>query len=382
MSQDHQPGAVDAPKTLRLRGDAPPVARLSRKALAIGGGVLSATLAGALFWSLADHHKAPPPAVREPGPIAPPEGVISQPRDYRTTSTPQLGPPLPGDLGRPILKAEQRRFDTTSSEAAPSPATGPASAPANPPVRAPNPSAPPPAGATSDTSGLFFADVSDRKPQAEQAAAAHAVAAADARTTSPERLASPASRYIVLAGTGISGALVTGLRSDAPGLAVGQVTRDVFDGLGRGVRLIPAGARLIGGYDTEVAARAARLRIKWTRLILPNGRSIVLDDLPGADAQGFAGLQDDVDRHSRAVFGAAALSTVLALGAEAGSSSDDALVEAVRRGGAQAVSDVGQQAVSKSLALPPVLTVRPGAPLTVLLSRDLVLEPYEEKATR
>ncbi len=378
MNQDHHTGAADAPKTLQLRGDAPPVARLSRKALAIGGGVLSATLAGALFWSLADHHKTPPAAVREPGPMVPPEGVTSQPRDYRTTATPQLGPPLPGDLGRPILKAEQRRFETTTSGAAASTADAPTSIP----VRAPVPSAPKSARTTSAMSGLFFAAVSDRRPQVEQAAATPSVAVGDARTTSPERLAPPASRYIVLAGTGISGALVTGLRSDAPGLAVGQVTRDVFDGLGRGVRLIPAGARLIGGYDTEVAAGAARLRIKWTRLILPNGRSIVLDDLPGADAQGFAGLQDSVERHARAVFGAAALSTVLALGAEAGSSSDDALVEAVRRGGARAISDVGQQAVSKSLALPPVLTVRPGAPLTVLLSRDLVLEPYEEKATR
>ncbi|SFI56467.1 TrbI/VirB10 family protein [Caulobacter sp. UNC279MFTsu5.1] len=377
MNEQHHPDAADSPKTLRLRGDAPPVARLSRQALAIGAGVLSTTLVGALFWSLADHHKAAPPVAREPGPVAPPEGVTAQPRDYRAKATPQLGPPLPGDLGRPILKAHNRRFDTTAVTATPAPDSVPA--------RGPAPSAPRASGATHATSGLFFDAMTDRKPQADQAGGAAVtpvVPSADSRTTSPERLATPASNYIVLAGTSISGALVTGLRSDAPGLAVGQVTRDVFDGLGRGVRLIPAGARLIGGYDTEVASGAARLRIKWTRLILPDGRSIVLDDLPAADAQGFAGLQDGVDRHGRAVVGAAALSTVLALGAEAGSSSDDALIEAIRRGGARSVSDVGQQAVSKSLALPPVLTVRPGAPMTVLLARDLVLEPYEEKATR
>ncbi len=367
MSADKTPEEVAAAKTLRLRADPPPVARLSRKALAIGGGLLSVTLAAALFWSLAEHHAASPPVPREPGPAAPPEGVAGQPRDYRRLAAPRLGPPLPGDLGRPIVAAAGRVGDrpTVVTATPPSPKAG-----ARPSV------------SRGESPGLFFALVAERKAEPASPPLTSGGAPVDTRTTSPERLVDPASRHILLAGTVIPGALVTGLRSDAPGLAVGQVTRDVFDGLGRGVRLIPAGARLIGAYDTDIVAGAARLRIKWTRLILPTGRSIVLDDLPAADPQGFAGLRDGVDRHGRAVLGAAALSTVLALGAEAGNTSgDDAVVEALRRGGARAVSDVGQQAVSKALMLAPVLTVRPGAPLTVLLSRDLVLEPYDDKVT-
>jgi type IV secretory pathway VirB10-like protein len=365
MSVDKTPEEVAAAKILRLRADPPPVARLSRKTLLIGGGLLSATLAGALFWSLAEHHKASPQVQREPGPAAPPEGVTGQPRDYRRLAAPRLGPPLPGDLGRPIVAAGGRDGDRPSVLT-----TRPSS-----PKASDHPSVSP-----AESPGLFFALVGERKVEPASPAPSAVGAPIDARTTSPERLVDPVSRHILLAGTVIPGALVTGLRSDAPGLAVGQVTRDVFDGLGQGIRLIPAGARLIGAYDTDIAAGAARLRIKWTRLILPTGRSIMLDDLPAADPQGFAGLRDSVDRHGGAVLGAAALSTVLALGAEAGNTSgDDAVVEALRRGGARAVSDVGQQAVSKALALSPVLTVRPGAPLTVLLSRDLVLEPYDDK---
>jgi type IV secretory pathway VirB10-like protein len=91
-----------------------------------------------------------------------------------------------------------------------------------------------------------------------------------------------------------------------------------------------------------------------------------------------AGLQDGVDRHGKAVLAAAALSTVLAIGAEAGQAGDGSDLErAIRRGASQSVSDVGQQAVGRSLALTPTLTIRPGAPLRVLLSRDLVLEPYD-----
>ena len=370
MSQDTTP-EPKAAASMRLRSDPPAVARLSRKALAIGAGVLSAMLAGALFWSLAEHHKVVAPTPRETGPVAPPEGVTDQPRDYRTLGALKLGPPLPGDLGRPIVKAAAR----PGAVADPSPPLAtPAPAPASTTSRRVTGS---PATASLTTS-LFFGASGERR--SEPAPAAASAKGADPRTTSPERLVAPASTHILLAGTILPGALVTGLRSDAPGLAIGQVTRDVFDSLGHGVRLVPAGARLIGSYDTDVAAGAARLRIKWTRLILPNGRSIVLDDLPAADAQGFAGLQDGVDRHGRAVPGAAALSTVLALGAEAGASVDDgALEQALRRGGARAVSDVGQQAVSKTLALAPVLTVRPGATLPVLLSRDLILEPYEER---
>ena len=190
----------------------------------------------------------------------------------------------------------------------------------------------------------------------------------------------PASPYLLQAGSIIAAALVTGLRSDASGLAIAQVSQDVFDSLGGHHLLIPAGARLIGDYETTTKAGQSRLAVIWTRLILPSGRSIVLDKLPAADAQGMAGLQDGVDRHGRAVLAAAALSTVLAIGAEAGQSSDGGDLErAIRRGASQSVSDVGQQAVGRSLNLTPTLTIRPGAPLRVLLSRDLVLEPYNEE---
>lgn len=181
----------------------------------------------------------------------------------------------------------------------------------------------------------------------------------------------------------IPAALVTGLRSDAPGLAIAQVTQDVFDSLGGGYLLIPKGARLTGEYDAEIKSGQSRLRVVWTRLTLPSGKSIILDKLPGADEQGMAGLQDGVDRHGGRVLAAAGLSTLLAIGAEAGSSSDESdIVRALRRGGSETASSVGQQMVGKSLDLAPTLTIRPGAPLRVLLTRDLVLEPYlDERKT-
>jgi type IV secretion system protein VirB10 len=213
------------------------------------------------------------------------------------------------------------------------------------------------------------------------ASSADKSAKGDPRLTSVERLQPPASPYVLQVGAVIPAALVTGLRSDAPGMAIAQVTQDVYDSLGGGYLLIPKGSKLAGEYDAGVQTGQSRLSVVWTRLTLPSGKSIVLDKLPGADEQGMAGLQDGVDRHGGRVLAAAGLSTLLAIGAEVGSSSEESdITRAVRRAGADTASSVGQQVVGKSVDLTPTLTIRPGAPLRVLLTHDLVLEPYEERS--
>lgn len=57
------------------------------------------------------------------------------------------------------------------------------------------------------------------------------------------------------------------------------------------------GARLIGIYDSQVTFGQSRVLLVWTRLIMPNGRSIVLERQPGADTAGYAGLEDRVYNH-------------------------------------------------------------------------------------
>src|SRR3546814_14340632 len=76
-----------------------------------------------------------------------------------------------------------------------------------------------------------------------------------------------------------------------------------------------------------------RVLLVWNRLIFPNGRSIVLERQPGADAEGFAGLQDGVDYHWRDLAKAAGLSTLLSVGAALATNDDDRLLSAIRNGG-------------------------------------------------
>lgn len=379
MNQTPDKQEAEIARSLRLRAAPSKVARVSRPALIVCGVVLATGLAGALGWSLIERARPAGQPPFTPAP-PPPEGVASLPRDYDAPSlAPVLGPPLPGDLGRPILRAQGLKEAGDGTTAAARSRGVPA-----PPVVASLAKREPVASdmrATSRASSLFVAVTAHGDPAPiirPEAETRQPATSPDPRIASVERLQPPASPYILQAGAIIPAALVTGLRSDVPGLAIAQVTQDVFDSLGGAHLLIPQGARLIGEYDAQIANGQSRLGVVWTRLILPSGRSIVLDKLPGADAQGMAGLQDGVDRHLGEVLASAGLSTLLAIGSESGSSDESDLTRAIRRGAAQGVSDVGHQAVGRSLARSPTLTIRPGASLRVLLTRDLILEPYLE----
>jgi len=375
MSAERTEAEEAVAKSLRLHASPAPVARLSRRALIVTSAIVSIGLFGAVSWSMLDHRRAAPPKSDTPPVATPSERVMALPKGYTgPAGVPALGPPLPGDLGRPILAAQRAQAPDgvgVLPAVDPSPETGAIARPVDPEREARAA-----VRRAAGQSGLFVAGRPDvGGPAAGEAPAK--VAAQDPRTTSVERLQAPASPYVLQAGAVIPAALVTGLRSDAPGVAIAQVTQDVYDSLGGGFLLIPAGARLVGEYEAEVKSGQSRLRVTWTRLILPSGRSIILDKLPAADAQGMAGLRDGVDRHSGRILAAAGLSTLLAIGVESGSSTDESdLVRAIRRGGADAVTDVGRQVVGRSLDRAPTLTIRPGAPLRVLLTKDLVLEPY------
>lgn len=379
MSLDIDKEQHEIAESLRLRPAPAPITKVSRKALVAAGAAISLAIGGVVIWTSREHKPAERPEPVRPAPAKTPEGIAALPKDYLARGAPPpLGPPLPGDLGRPILSAQAGKGDAEQGALAAPAHTELASMAAErelqrraelKAIRG---------------SGLFTPTITKASVKAVVDRREEAIGGqvADQRLTSPERLQSPASPYVLQAGALIPAALITGLRSDAAGLAIAQVTQDVHDSLTGQHLLIPAGSKLIGEYGTQTPDGQQRLGVAWTRLTLPNGLALVLDKLPAADSQGMAGLQDKVDRHLGRVWSAAALSTVLSIGAEGGASSDDDLTRAIRRGVGSAVSDVGQQAVGRSLDLSPTLTIRPGTSLRVLLTRDLVLEPYKAGASR
>jgi type IV secretion system protein VirB10 len=240
----------------------------------------------------------------------------------------------------------------------------------------PSPFAAVPGSAESARSDETFAqNGQDRK-------AAFLAGAPDSKIYASGSLQTPRSPFQVMAGTIISAAMVTGLNSDLPGQAIANVTEPVYDTVTGKTLLIPQGSRLLGAYDAQVAYGQSRVLLVWTRLVMPDGSSIVLDRLSGTDTKGFAGLEDETDNHWGKLVAGAALSTLLGVGAELGSGNrgsidgTDTVVVATGRSAENSVNQVGQQVTRRNLNIQPTLTVRPGFPVRVIVNKDLVLRPY------
>jgi type IV secretion system protein VirB10 len=167
-----------------------------------------------------------------------------------------------------------------------------------------------------------------------------------------------------MAGTIIAASLVSGLNSDLPGFVIAQVTENVFDSISGRHLLIPQGSRLIGKYDNVVAFGQERALVLWQRIILPDGMSVVIDNLPATDTGGYSGLADDVDLHTWKLLKGIALATVLGVASQlAFGSSDSDLVKALQQSTQSTTNRAGQRLVERQLNVQPTITVRPGWPL-------------------
>ncbi|MGJ7505671.1 MULTISPECIES: TrbI/VirB10 family protein [unclassified Variovorax] len=409
-----------APETVALRAQPRPVVRLNRRMLALGAGALAAAVLGGTMWSLQSQRRERNPAAElyNVDRVARADGLDQLPKDYAgmppasKPAPPVLGPPLPGDLGSAMAKAQQ------PMEARAGNAVDPAQAERLAAEEAARSSVffrrsgdgaaakrgtstesalPAPVG---DGSGLtagqqpfnpFGAMSSTMASSADPAVAqngqdrkeAFLAKAGDTATRNPGSLQLPASPYQVMAGTIIPAALVMGINSDLPGQVIATVTEAVYDTATGRHLLIPQGSRLIGRYDSQVAFGQRRVLLVWMRLILPDTSSVALDRLPGIDPAGYAGLEDGVDWHWDRILAGAALSTLLGVGAELAAPQNQTdqdgnrLVISVREGAQDTVNQVGQEITKRNASIQPTLTIRPGFPMRVMVSKDLVLRPYQ-----
>ncbi|MES5482634.1 TrbI/VirB10 family protein [Bradyrhizobium sp. INPA03-11B] len=350
------------------------------------------------------------------------EGLSRLPKSYEelSPSIPRLGPPSPGDVGRAFVENEKKAGVASDTGFRTNPEEDAERAERIRQTRI---------AQQAKESGLFFrlSEKQDRRRQAsmtEVAAAAPSAfrpsttdtgpsaaelaktaqamvdrsseivpssqarklafvgTKADTETTNPHTLKPAPSTYAVMAGSIIPASLVTGLNSDLPGATIGQVTENIFDTVSGEHLLIPQGARLVGKYDSIVAFGQKRALVVWTRLILPNGNSIVIENLPATDVAGYAGLEDEVDFHTWQLLKGVALATLIGVGTQLSIGNDESdLVKALRESTQQTTNRAGQRLVERELDVQPTITVRPGWPLRVIVSKDLVLKPYQDVQT-
>ena len=330
------------------------------------------------------------------GAKAPPDALAGAPASYG--DVPKLGPPLPGDLGRPILE-HQRQLGTALSVDPAADAVARAAQEAEAERQrlaaeqkaaresgvmlqiAGNARVAVPVAAAMDASVAPTVTVpektspsSDSDPNGQGRKNALVGKANESGDINPHALVQPVSPWILQAGSIIAASLVTGLNSDLPGLVTAQVTENIYDSVTGRSLLIPQGSRLIGSYDSVVAYGQSRALVVWQRIILPDGSSIRIDNVPATDAQGYAGLSDRIDRHTFQLLKGVVLSTLLGVGTELrfGSSESD-LVRAIRESAQQSGARAGDQLVTRGLNIQPSLRVRPGWPLRVVVHKDIVM---------
>jgi len=397
--QDRKP-RKSHPEALELRAQPRPVIRF-RRGLIIGlAGAAGVALFGITWMALQTHVGKIP--VNATGPnVAPrrmPDSVAALPSNY---SGVKLGPPLTGDLG-PSVVANENSLGLNAASLRPNPVTDDTRAEAirlaqqarqadeagvmvqisRPTAATENGSAAPAAMnanvASPTNAGSPLALDPSRDPNDQGRKLAMLNAKPDNTIYNPHALQTPVSPYEILAGTIIPASLISGLNSDLPGTVIAQVTEDVRDSATGRYILLPRGSRLIGAYDSVVAFGQSRALVVWQRIVMPNGTSVEIDNWPATDTEGYAGLSDQVDYHTWALLKGVALSTLLGVTTQlsVGNNNGD-LITALRQSAQDSVNQAGQRITEKNLDVQPTLRVRPGWPLNVIVSRDLILQIYK-----
>jgi type IV secretion system protein VirB10 len=379
-------------RRLTVRGSPDPVVRFRRGVIvALAGG--AALILVVLSWLALQ-----PPTLRqaasaedsgEPAREVAPEALADAPKGYGDVA--RLGPPLPGDLGRPILE-HQRSVEAAT--AAPVGMVGRqedslAGMDQTASARVAARSAPllvqtAERARPRDEDGISSPSTGETMPPIAGAATVPAgqqqkieFARSLEGSRDPHVLTPPASRWMLAAGTIIPASLITGLNSDLPGMVVAQVTENVRDSATGSEILVPQGARLLGRYDSVIAYGQERALVVWNRILFPDGSSIELDNTPATDVSGYSGVSDRVDAHTWRLIKGVVLSTLLGVGTQLslGNSEGD-LLRAIRESAQQNAAHAGDQITSRNLEVQPTITVRPGWPVRAVLSKDLILAPW------
>ena len=189
---------------------------------------------------------------------------------------------------------------------------------------------------------------------------------------------SPRSLLELKSGTLLPCVLISGLNSDLPGNMIAQISENVWDTATGRYLLIPRGSRLIGTYDNQVAYGQSRVLVIWSRLIFPDGSSLVLDNLKGADQSGYSGFKGAVNRHWGSIISSALFVSLLGAGVELASPTDngdrdrDDPRSILAENAASAVAEAMSQIIQREANRQPTIKIKPGYRFIVFVQHDII----------
>lgn len=172
-----------------------------------------------------------------------------------------------------------------------------------------------------------------------------------------------------------------GLNSDKPGEFRATVAQDVYDTVTGRCKVIPAGSTLVGAYNADIAVGQERILAAFVRMQLPNGKTVPLMGMQGADPNGYSGISGDVNNHFLRIFGAA-----LVIGMLEHAFKDNNTATTVGANGlttygnaaGQIAAQTASTILSRNQGIRPTITTEPGQKMVVQVKHDMVLEAYRD----
>lgn len=182
-------------------------------------------------------------------------------------------------------------------------------------------------------------------------------------------------------GTVISGALITAINTDNPGVVVARVTENVYSSYDQSLLLIPEGSTLYATYNSSISYGQKKVQVAWNILIRPDGYRVTLGNMNGVDAQGMSGYKGWVNDHPWEVLKALGLIAVYSLidteittdiGKTTNQYMQNALTDVYKQG-----RDIGNKMIDRALDIKPTITIKAGTEIKLITNTPLELPPCQ-----
>lgn len=182
-------------------------------------------------------------------------------------------------------------------------------------------------------------------------------------------------------GTIISGALITAINTDNPGVVIARVTENVYSSYDHSFLLIPEGTLLYATYNSSVSYGQNRVQIAWNLMIRPDGYRVELGNMNGVDAQGMSGTKGSVTNHpfeTMKALGLVAMFSIIQteISSDIKSQNNEYLQNALSDVYSEA-SKLGNKIVDRALDIKPTIKIKQGTVIKFITNTPLELPPVK-----
>lgn len=182
-------------------------------------------------------------------------------------------------------------------------------------------------------------------------------------------------------GTIITGALVTAINTDNPGVVIVRVTENVYSSYDSSFLLIPEGTLLYATYNSSVSYGQNRVQIAWNLMIRPDGYRIELGNMNGVDSQGMSGTKGFATNHpfeTLKALGLVAMFSIIQteLTNEINTQNNEYIQNSMSDVYSEA-SKLGNKIVERALDIKPTIKIKQGTVIKFITNTPLELPPVK-----